>query len=483
MKSSYFDTLIIGAGISGISAAHYMQTDCLNKTYAILEGRKNIGGTWDLFRYPGIRSDSDMFTFGFAFRPWKNPKAIAPRELIIEYLEETIKDEGIDQHIQFEHKVTKAAWSSETSLWTITVEIPNSDQPKIYTCSFLSLCTGYYNYENGYTPKFKGIDRFKGRIAHPQKWTKDIDYNNKKVVVIGSGATAVTLIPSMAKQTKHITMLQRSPTYIVAQPDVDGIAQKLYKIFPEKTAHSLNRWRKIRYQNFTYNLARKYPNFFKGILLKGVKASLGKDHDISKDFVPSYAPWDQRLCLAPNGDFFEAIKTKKASVVTDHIDTFTENGILLKSGKTLEADLIVTATGLNATPASNFDIEVDGKLVNFAETISYKGAMFSNIPNMSLAFGYTNASWTLKCDMVSQYVCRLINYMDKNNYKQCTPTQNNPDLELRPFMDFQPGYVLRILDKMPKTGSKEPWRLKQDYFYDKKMFEKRKLDDGVLKFK
>lgn len=482
MNSTHFDTLIIGAGISGISAAHYMQTDCPNKTYAILEGRKNIGGTWDLFRYPGIRSDSDMYTFGFAFRPWTNAKTIAPREAIIEYLESTIKDEGIDQHILFEHRVDKATWSSEKSLWTVSVNLPNSDQSKIFTCSFLSLCTGYYDYEKGYTPNFKGSENFQGQIIHPQKWTEDIDYSNKKIIVIGSGATAITLIPSLAKKATHVTMLQRSPAYIASQPAIDKLGQLLYKILPKKTAFKINRWRKIRLQQFSYYLARRFPNFMKKLLIKGVEKSLGSAHDIETNFTPKYAPWDERLCLVPDDDLFVAIKNKKASVVTDHIETFTTNGIQLKSGKSLEADMIVTATGLNATVVSNFDIEVDGKLIDFSKTVAYKGCMFSDVPNMTLAFGYTNASWTLKCDMVSQYVCRLLNYMDKNNYQKCCPRQNNPNLELQPYMDFTPGYILRVLNHLPKTGSIAPWRVEQSYFYDKKIFEKSALDDGVIEF-
>jgi monooxygenase len=483
MNTTHFDTLIIGAGISGISAAHYMQTDCPNKTYAILEGRKNIGGTWDLFRYPGIRSDSDMYTFGFAFRPWTNAKTIAPRASIIEYLEDTIKDEGIDQHILFEHRVNKATWSSENSLWTVSVNAPDAEQPKIFTCSFLSLCTGYYDYEKGYTPTFKGSENFKGQIVHPQKWTEDIDYTNKKIIVIGSGATAITLVPSLAEKAAHVTMLQRSPTYIVSQPAIDKLGQLLYKILPEKTAFKINRWRKIRLQQFSYYLTRTYPNFMKKALLKGVEKSLGPEYDIKTHFTPKYAPWDERLCLVPNGDLFYAIKKKKASVVTDHIEAFTENGIQLKSGKLLDADLIVTATGLKATIVSNFEIEVDGTPVDFSKTVAYKGCMFSDIPNMSLAFGYTNSSWTLKCDMVSQYVCRLINFMDKNGYKQSCPKQNDPNLKLEPYLDFTPGYILRVLDRLPKTGSKAPWRLEQSYFYDKVIFEKNALDDGVIEFK
>ena len=365
MSTTYFDTLIIGAGISGISAAHYMQVDCPNKTYAILERRKNIGGTWDLFRYPGIRSDSDMYTFGFAFRPWINPKSIAPRELIIEYLEDTVKEEKIDRHILFEHKVVNASWSSEASQWTLSVVTHDSETLKTYTCSFLSLCSGYYDYNKGYTPEFKGRESFNGKIVHPQKWTEDIDYTNKKVVVIGSGATAITLIPAMAEKTAHITMLQRSPTYVVYEPDKDAKAEWINKYLPRKMAFSINRFRKIAYQQFAYSIAKAYPKFLKNLILKGIRMQLGEKYDINKHFNPSYNPWDQRLCLVPNGDLFQSINSGKASVVTDHIDSFTENGIKLKSGNTLEADLIVTATGLKATAVSNFPIEVDGKLVDF----------------------------------------------------------------------------------------------------------------------
>lgn len=483
MSTTHFDTLIIGAGISGISAAHYMQVDCPNKTYAILEGRKNIGGTWDLFRYPGIRSDSDMYTFGFAFRPWINPKSIAPRELIIEYLEDTVKEEKIDKHILFEHKVVNASWSSEASQWTLSVVTQDSETPKTYTCSFLSLCSGYYDYNKGYTPEFKGRENFNGTIVHPQKWTENINYTNKKVVVIGSGATAITMIPAMADKTAHITMLQRSPTYVVSEPDVDTKAKWINKYLPRKMAFSVNRFRNIIYQRYTYLIAKAYPKFLKKLILKGIRMQLGKNYDVNTHFNPSYNPWDQRLCLVPNGDLFQAINSGKASIVTDHIDSFTEDGIMLKSGNIIKADLIVTATGLNATAVSNFDIEVDGKQVDFSKTILYKGVMFSDVPNLALAFGYVNASWTLKCDMTNQYVCRVINFMEKKGYTQCCPRQNDPTLELKPFLDFTPGYIMRVIDKLPKVGSKKPWMLKQNYFFDRMMLKRTKLNDGILEFK
>ena len=483
MSTTHFDVIIIGAGISGISAAHYIQSDCPDKTYAILEGRKNIGGTWDLFRYPGIRSDSDMYTFGFAFKPWRSPQAIAPRESIIQYLEEAVKEDGIDKHILFEHKLLKASWSSGAALWSLTVLTPGSGSPQIFTCSFLSLCMGYYDYENGYTPVFTGREKFKGRMVHPQHWDPGLDYADKKIVVIGSGATAVTLIPVLAKEATHVTMLQRSPTYIASQPDVDKTAVRINKILPKKTAYRINRIRKILAQRLVYTFSRSFPATMKKVLLKNVKASIGPGIDVGLHFSPGYDPWDQRLCLAPNGDIFKAIKAGKVSVVTDHINTFTETGLQLASGQFLEADIIVTATGLNARLFSNVDFEVDGKKVDFSKKICYKSAMISDIPNMTFAFGYTNASWTLKCDMTNQYTCRLINYMASHGYKQCVPVQNDPSLELKPFSDFSPGYILRVINHLPKTGGQKPWKVEQNYYYDKKMFEKSPLDDGVLQFK
>jgi monooxygenase len=483
MSATHFDTIIIGAGISGISAAHYMQTDCPNKTYAILEARKNIGGTWDLFRYPGIRSDSDMYSFGFAFKAWTNPKVIAPREDIIQYLEEAVTEGGIDKHIHFEHKLLKAAWSTETATWTLSVFTPFSDKPTFFTCSFLSMCMGYYDYESGYTPVFEGKDNFKGTIVHPQKWDADIDYTDKKVVIIGSGATAVTLVPAMAEKAAHVTMIQRSPTYIIAQPQVDKTAVFFNNNLPPKLAFRINRFRKIVTQRLFYAFSRAYPNAMKKLIRAGVKQGLGRHFDIDKHFNPTYNPWDQRLCLVPDADLFKAIKRKKASVITDQIDHFTEGGIQLKSGALIEADIIVTATGLNAKLFNNIDFEIDGEWVDFCKKVTYKSVMFNDIPNMTYAFGYTNASWTLKCDMTNQYTCRLINYLDKNGYKQCMPVQNDPILELKPLLDFNPSYVLRILDKLPKQGAKKPWMIEQNYFYDKKMFEKSALDDGILAFK
>lgn len=482
MQTTHFDVLIIGAGISGISAAFYLQKDCPTKSYAILEGRHTLGGTWDLFKYPGIRSDSDMYTLGFAFKPWTDPKAIADGPSIMKYLHETVDEFGIRQHIQYNKKVINAAWSSEKALWTL--EVQSSDQaPIVYTCNFLSMCSGYYNYEEGYTPEFAGKDQFEGKILHPQKWPKDLDYSNQKIVVIGSGATAVTIVPEMAKQAAHVTMLQRSPTYVVSAPDQDRLANITNKILPAKWAYSLNRWRKILLQRFSYGLTRKYPNFMKNLLIKGVKKELGEDFDVATHFTPKYNPWDQRVCLVPNGDLFEAIKENKASVVTDHIEQFTPKGIQLKSGKELEADIIITATGLNLKLLGGINFTVDGQLVDLSKTISYRAMMFSDIPNLALAFGYTNASWTLKCDLSNQYVCRLINYMDEHGHRQCTPRQNNPNLELEDWLDFSSGYIRRVIHTLPKQGTTKPWKLDQNYLVDRKMIGRGELNDGVMEFK
>ena len=480
MDKTYFDVLIIGAGISGISAARHLQMDCPNKTFAILEGRQNIGGTWDLFKYPGIRSDSDMYTLGFRFRPWTSTKAIADGPSIMNYLNETIDEYKIREKILFNQKVKKASWSSSEALWTLEVEV--NGQPLTYTCNFLSVCAGYYNYESGYLPEFIGLDQFKGQIVHPQKWTSDIDYTGKRVVVIGSGATAVTLVPEMAKKAAHVTMLQRSPTYIFSRPDEDKVANWMNKNLPLSIAYPVTRWKNVLLGMLFYSVSRKYPDFIKKLLIKGVKKELGEGHEVEKHFSPSYNPWDQRVCLVPNGDLFAVIKEGKASVVTDHIDSFVEKGLLLKSGKLLEADMIVTATGLNLQLMGGIDLSVDGKKLDISKTVSYKSLMLSDIPNLSMAFGYTNASWTLKVDLTHQYICRLLNYMDKKGFKQCTPRQNDKSLELKPFSDFSAGYLQRQINNLPKQGSKKPWLLKQNYVFDLMNIRHGEIENEVLEF-
>lgn len=481
MTKIHFDVLVIGAGISGISAAYYLQTQCPNKTYAILEGRENFGGTWDFFKYPGIRSDSDMYTLGFKFHPWTDPKIIADAPTIMTYLQDTLDTYGIDKNIRYNQYVESASWSSEEALWTITTKPNAAGESTTYTCNFLSMCTGYYDYENGFTPDFKGRDSFQGQVIHPQKWNPSTNYDNKKIVVIGSGATAVTLVPELAKKAQHVTMLQRSPTYIIAAPDQNKIANFLNKILPTKIAHSLNRWRIILFNSFTYWLSRTYPERIKKFFIGEVQKQLEEKFD-AKHFTPSYKPWDQRVCLVPNGDLFKSIKSEKASVITDHIDQFIPTGILLKSGEKLDADIIVTATGLNIKILSGIQFTIDGKKINTSDKVAYRSMMFSDVPNLAVAFGYTNASWTLKVDMSNQYVCRLINYMDEKGYQICTPKQNDPNLEFEPFMNFTSSYVQRNLHLFPKAGNRTPWKLKQNYLFDRMILQNGKLEDGVMEF-
>ena len=483
--SEHFDVLIVGAGLSGIGAGFHLQQKCPGKSYVILEGRDCIGGTWDLFRYPGIRSDSDMFTLGYSFKPWTEPKAIADGPRILNYVRETATENGIDKHIRFHHRVKRASWSTPDACWTVEAERIAGEgavETVSFTCNFLFMCSGYYNYENGYSPEFPGAKDFAGRIVHPQKWTDDVDYAGKRVVVIGSGATAVTLVPEMAKTAAHVTMLQRSPTYVVARPAQDPVANKLRAKLPAKLAYHLIRWRNVLFGMYFFQLARRKPERVKQLILGGVKMALGPDYDIGTHFTPRYNPWDQRLCLVPDGDLFRSIREKRASVVTNQIETFTPKGIKLKDGSELEADIIVTATGLNLQVLGGLVVEVDGRVVDFARTLNYKGMMYSDVPNMASAFGYTNASWTLKCDLTCEYVCRLINYMDRRGYKQCMPHNVDPGVTEMPSLNFSSGYVQRSIAKMPKQGSKRPWRLYQNYALDIVTLRFGNVDDGVMRY-
>lgn len=479
--AKHFDVLVVGAGLSGIGAGYHLQRHCPNKSYAILEGRECIGGTWDLFRYPGVRSDSDMYTLGYSFRPWRHAKAIADGPSILQYVQDTARDHGIDQKIRFNHRVKRASWSSSDALWTVDAEQPSGEIAQ-FTCNFLFLCSGYYNYEAGYTPEFKGTEQFRGRIVHPQKWTEDIDYAGKRIVVIGSGATAVTLVPELAKTAAHVTMLQRSPTYIVARPEEDAVANWLRRHFPAKFAYGVTRWKNVLLGMLFFNLCRRAPERMKQRLLQMVKDELGDSCDVDRHFTPRYNPWDQRLCLVPNGDLFQVLKQGKASVVTDQIETFTEQGLKLRSGAELAADLIVTATGLNLQVLGNLALIVDGKPVEPARLMSYKGMMYSDVPNLATAFGYTNASWTLKCDLTCEYVCRLLNYMDDHDYRQCTPRNDDPSIAATPWIDFTSGYVQRSIEQFPKQGSKAPWRLYQNYALDLMNLSFAAVDDGVMRF-
>ncbi len=478
----HFDVLVVGGGLSGVGAGYHLQANCPHKTYAILEGRAVSGGTWDLFRYPGIRSDSDMYTLGYSFRPWTQAKAIADGPSILKYIRDTATQYGIDKRIRYNHKVKRASWSTPDAQWTVTVERGDTNDTVTMTCNFLFMCTGYYDYADGYTPDFPGSSTFAGTIVHPQKWPENLNYAGKRVVVIGSGATAVTLVPEMAKTAAHVTMLQRSPTYIVSRPAEDAFANWLRRYLPAMLAYGITRWRNVLMGMYFYRLARKWPAQTKARIMEMAAAQLAPGYDVQKHFAPNYKPWDQRMCLVPDGDLFAAIKAGSASVVTDHIENFTEHGIKLTSGETIDADIVVTATGLKLNVLSDMVTEVDGEPVDFSKTFGYKGMMYSDVPNMASSFGYTNASWTLKCDLTCGYVCRLLNYMDKQGLAQCTPRRVDPDLIEEPWLDFTSGYVQRARDMMPKQGSKAPWKLYQNYALDMVTLKFGAVDDGTMKF-
>jgi cation diffusion facilitator CzcD-associated flavoprotein CzcO len=478
----HFDVLIVGAGLSGVGAACHLRQKCPQKSFAILEGRAAMGGTWDLFRYPGVRSDSDMYTLGYNFRPWRGPRAIAGGPAILNYIRETAAEFGVDKAIRYHHRVNRAAWSSEEALWTVEAETGPEKTAARFTCNFLYLCTGYYEYENGYTPEWPGVERFRGRVVHPQKWPEDLDYAGKRVVVIGSGATAVTLVPAMAERAAHVTMLQRSPTYVVSRPAEDKVANWLRRRLPAGAAYALTRWKNVLLGAFFYNLARKRPEVMKRLIAKGVRRHVGEEYAL-KHFSPRYNPWDQRLCLVPDSDLFRAIRDGRASVVTDHVKDFTETGLRLKSGERLDADIIVTATGLVLKLMSGLRLFVDGAPVDLSKTMAYKGMMYSDVPNLASAFGYTNASWTLKCDLTAEYVCRLLNHMERHSYARCTPRVNDPDVREEPIIDFTSGYVQRALHTLPRQGSKTPWRLHQNYVRDLSMLRFGRVDDGTMEFR
>jgi cation diffusion facilitator CzcD-associated flavoprotein CzcO len=485
MTSEHVDVVVVGAGLSGIGAGYHLQTMSPDRSYVILEGRDSLGGTWDLFKYPGIRSDSDMHTLGFSFKPWTEAKSIADGPSILQYLKQTVAQFGIDKHIRYGQLVTQAQWSTADAQWTVTSTNKATDVSNIITCSFLFMCSGYYSYKKGHTPEFAGRERFKGLVIHPQEWPTDLDYAGKRVVVIGSGATAVTIVPSMSDKAAHVTMLQRSPTYMVSRPDHDVLANRLRKVLPPKMAYNLTRFKNTWRQQLVYNKTRTDPNKVKQLLLGGIQLELGADYDIAKHFTPNYNPWDQRLCLVPNGDFFKSMREGKASVVTDHITSFTETGIQLASGEHLDADIIITATGLELVTLGEMDFFVDGNQVDFAKTWTYKGFAYSDIPNMASTFGYINASWTLRSDLTAEYVCRLLNHMRKKGVAQCTPRLREQDRNMkeRPWIDgFSSGYMQRMMHRMPRQGDHEPWINPQNYRRDKKMFKHSPIDDGVMQF-
>jgi len=480
--AEYLDVLIVGAGISGIGAAYHLQQQCGGKSWAILEARDSIGGTWDLFRYPGIRSDSDMYTLGYRFKPWASDKSIVDGPEILEYVRETASENGIDRRIRFGHRVIAAEWSSEESRWSVDAERTDTGETVHLSCGFLFFCTGYFRYDEGYTPSFEGIENFAGQVVHPQHWPEDLDYSGKRVVVVGSGATAVTLVPAMAGDAAHVTMLQRSPTYIVALPGEDPIARRLRRFLPERVVYPIVRWKNVVMTTGSFVIARRWPEFAKRVFLRAVQRQLPPGVPIDPHFQPRYDPWQQRVCLVPDGDLFRVLGDGGASIVTDTIAEFTESGIKLGSGEELEADLVVTATGLNLLPLGDAKLTVDGAEVRLPDTLGYKGMMLSGVPNMAVSLGYTNASWTLKCDLTCEFVCRVLNHMDAKGYSQATPLNDDPTVVPEPFIDFNAGYVLRSIDSFPKQGSRTPWRLHQNYARDILDVRHGAIDDGALVF-
>ncbi|WP_036167330.1 NAD(P)/FAD-dependent oxidoreductase [Massilia sp. 9096] len=478
-RPEILDVLIVGAGLSGIGAAWHLQRRCPGKTYAILEARAAIGGTWDLFRYPGVRSDSDMYTLGYGFQPWTAGKAIADGPSIRDYIAETARRSGIDRHIRFGHKVTGAHWSSQDACWTI--EVDHAGTLEVIRARFLSMCSGYYSYDEAHRPQFDGEDAFRGRIVQPQFWPQDLDYAGKRVVVVGSGATAVTLVPAMARQAAHVTMLQRSPTYVVSRPSEYRFARRLRRWFPPRVAYALTRWRVIVESMLLYRVARSKPALAKEKIVAMARRQLGRDYDVATHFTPDYDPWDQRVCVVPDGDLFKAIRKGQASVVTDHVERFTETGIRLRSGQELAADVVVLATGLKIRVLGGVAITVDGKPFHANDSMSYKGMMLSGLPNCVMTFGYTNASWTLKADLTAGYVCRLLRYMDRKGLAIAVPRRET-DVTPEPFLSFSSGYVQRARNVLPQQGSRRPWQVYQNYFQDMFTIRYGRIADGVMHF-
>ncbi len=478
----HLDVLIVGAGLSGIGAGHYVQTKCPWASYALFEARDAIGGTWDLFRYPGIRSDSDMFTLGYSFRPWDGEKSIADGDSILQYIKDTATEFGIDTHIRFHHRILRADWCTEDARWTITAERTDTGETVEVTCGFLFSCSGYYRYDHGYQPDFAGRDRFAGTVIHPQAWPEDLDYAGKRVVVIGSGATAITLIPSMAEAAAHVTMLQRSPSYITSLPAKDPLADLMRRLLPARWSGPAIRWFKAITTEGSYVLSRRRPKLVKWLLRKAVQLQLPRDYDVDTHFKPKYDPWDQRLCVVPNGDLFKAIKAGTASVVTDRIASFTEDGLLLESGDEIKADIVITATGLELLFLGGIDVSVDGEAVDLPSKLTYKGMMLEGVPNLALAVGYTNASWTLKCDLTCDYVTRVLNHMRNSGLRQSTPVNRDAFVTGAPLLALSSGYVQRAADRFPKQGSKVPWQVHQSYLRDYRALKLSGIEDEAMVF-
>ncbi len=478
--SAMMDVLIVGAGLSGIGAARHLQMHSPQSSWCILESRDAIGGTWDLFRYPGIRSDSDMYTLGYSFKPWVNHKSIADGSTIRQYIQKTADENGITPHIRHGHSVKQATWSTAEACWTITASQKNSDQPVVLKARFLYLCCGYYSYKNGYQPDFPGHANFKGQWVHPQFWPDTLNYDQKKVVVIGSGATAVTLVPEMAKKAAHVTMLQRSPTYVISRPAEDNFSLTLQKLLPMTWAYQLTRVKNVLMGMLSYQLARSQPEFVKRYLVK-IAAKQLRSQEQAQHFSPDYKPWDQRLCLIPDGDLFKQIRRGHASVVTDTIQSITENGLQLNSGQFLEADIIVSATGLSLNMLGDIQVEVDGEAFKPSQAMAYRGMCLSGLPNAIMTFGYTNASWTLKADLTAVYACRLLNYMRQHGYQKVVPIRDASVAE-QDYLSFTSGYVQRASKILPKQGSRAPWQVNQNYIKDIFLIKYARLNDGVMQF-
>ena len=476
-----YDVIVVGAGLSGIGAAYHLQTSCPGKSFTVLEARSAIGGTWDLFKYPGIRSDSDMYTMGFSFNPWESTQSLADGPSILQYIKDTAQKFGIDKKIQYNHKVTDASWNNSDKVWTITIAAHDTIPVQKFGCKFLMMCSGYYDYEKGYTPLFPGSETFKGKIVHPQNWDQTIIYENKKVVIIGSGATAITLAPNIAKKAEKVFMLQRSPTYIMSLPGEDKLAKIFKKVFPVKLAYQLSRWKNIFFTFGFYSASRKWPKTIKRFILKRIKKELGDDYNM-KNFDPLYKPWDQRLCIVPDADLFRSIKNGKVEVITDTISRFTPKGILLNSGTELEADMIITATGLKVQMLGGMTLHVNGDIVDTSKKHCYRGVMFNDVPNFAITVGYSNASWTLKCDLNCQFATKVINYMSRKNYEVCTPCFDNTVLNSEPFLNIKAGYIMRAADILPKQGSKHPWKVYQNYLRDLLSLKMEKVNDKYLEF-
>ncbi len=480
MSIEHVDVLIVGAGLSGIGAAAQLTREHPGRSYLVLESRAANGGTWDLFRYPGIRSDSDMFTLGYRFKPWRGEQALADGPAILDYVRETAEEYGVDRRTRYGHRVTRAAWDSDDALWTVEAE--TDDGPRRFTTRFLWSCSGYYDYDEGYAPEFAGRDRFEGRIVHPQHWPEDLDYQGKQVVVIGSGATAVTLVPALVESgAGRVTMLQRSPTYVLSMPGRDPLAARLRRILPERASYAAIRWKNVLISVAVYQLSQRRPRLMRGLIRKATTKQLPVDYDVDTHFKPRYDPWDQRLCLVPDGNLFRVLRQGTAEIVTDTVDTFTETGVRLASGRVLDADILITATGLNLRLFGGVEVTVDGRTPNPPDLMAYKALMLTGLPNFAYTIGYTNASWTLKADLVAEYVCRLLAFMDEHGHRSAVPVPD-PEVKEQPFLDFTPGYVLRSLEDLPKQGDREPWRLRQNYLLDVPKIRRGAIDDGALRF-